>query len=141
MGKIPLTLYHGTGAQFRIHEGQCWTDSEDSAKTFAGRLGLLASADIFPEGLVFERDPAGHDPVKNFTPADDPNYLEEAASRGVDILVYADIDAAGNPCTCYRLLTDEAMSAFMTDCTISSMFVNEATYEIANAALAALAAA
>lgn len=105
------TLYRGShSGTCTPREGQCWTDDDGAAETYAAG-GLVVSVDVALSELVVERC-AGYDWNANETPADDYSFRLEAASRGVDVLLYDDADENGREHRCYRLVSDRAIAAF-----------------------------
>ena len=105
------TLFHGAHSTLTIgHEGQCFTEDLSVAECFARSNGTVIAVELDEDALVVEWC-EGYDHDSDDCPADHAEFRAEAAARGVDILCYDDEDEQGRELTCWRIVSDRAISA------------------------------
>lgn len=120
---MSTTLYHGTHrTDLAAHAGQCWTDDETSATTYAGhgRTAALWTVTVDLSALVVETV-TGYDRDADSAPGDSASSRAALAASGVDVVVYQDEDEAGSQHETVRLVSARAVAmvaAAMYECEI-----------------------
>ena len=113
---MAITLYHGTARQdWQPHVGACLTDSESAAASYASWRGRDAGSvyliDLDLGGLVCEDRSHEVDRDAQSWPGDSSASVAALVADGVDVVTYEDEDERGRALTCYRLISDRAISA------------------------------
>lgn len=108
---MSISLYHGAHTRFALHLGQCWTPSERSARTYAGRREIVACAELDLSDLsIYECE--GYDRDEDDAPGDSPASLALwGIPEDADVIIYEDEDENGRAHTTYRLLSQRAIDA------------------------------
>jgi hypothetical protein len=107
------TMYRGTLAgNDSIDEGDCLADSAHVAGRYAARRrnGAVQTVEIDLDGLTVHRVD-GFDPMdcSGFYPGDQD--LADWQDRGVDVLVYDDVDDCGEGHETYRIVSARGAAA------------------------------
>lgn len=100
-----MTLYHGAHTQFALHTGQCWCRDVENAECYAGRNGVVVTAEIDMSGLrVVEVE--GYDRDADYAIGDRASDVVDA-----DVIEFADEDARGRQHRTWRIMSDKALAA------------------------------
>ena len=101
-----MKIYHGAHTKYELHEGQCYTDDEDSAISYA-EDGFLTTCELEMRGLKILED-VPYDREDNSHPTDFQKYRDKL-SKKYDVVMYDDEDPRGQPHKTIRLLTKRAI--------------------------------
>ena len=72
--------------------------------------GANAYSVVIPDDCTTESC-EGYDIETDEAPADDEDFRDAAEARGVDVLIYDDVNARGRSHKCYRLVSDRVLAA------------------------------
>lgn len=104
------TLYRGS-RRARLNptprDRFCFTDLVSVATVYGGYDEENVATYDLPLDELCVVEVAGYDHDENSAPADCPSYV---APEGADVIVYEDEDERGQSHTCWRLVSDRAVS-------------------------------
>lgn len=105
---MTTTLYHGAHTKYEPHLGQCYTDDQSAAYTYADQGmhdGETAEIEIDLSSLIIERVD-GYDRDADAAPGD-----RDIAGLACDIIWYTDEDIRGREHECWRIVSARALAA------------------------------